>query len=211
MPDYSIIEWNEKNFDIYQNKYLKEAYLNKQFAFASDYARLKILHDNGGIYFDTDVELIKPVPEEFMKTGFLAKEDKKHINTGLGFACEKGDRTIKRMLDDYENISFIKKNGKFDKTSCPKRNTKSVRSGLKSNIIILESDYMNPYCNKTGLLNTTSRTFSIHHYGSSWLSESDKKRKEQRYLYVKKHGKTLGLLRYRLERIPSKVLGGNDE
>ena len=211
MPDYSIIEWNEKNFDIYQNKYLKEAYLNKQFAFASDYARLKILHDNGGIYFDTDVELIKPVPEEFMKTGFLAKEDKKHINTGLGFACEKGDRTIKRMLDDYEDISFIKKNGKFDKTSCPKRNTKSVRSGLKSNIIILESDYMNPYCNKTGLLNTTSRTFSIHHYGSSWLSESDKKRKEQRYLYVKKHGKTLGLLRYRLERIPSKILGGDNE
>lgn len=65
-PDYKIVEWNENNFDIKINKYVKEAYENRKWAFVSDYARLWIIYNNGGIYFDTDVELIKPIDEEIL-------------------------------------------------------------------------------------------------------------------------------------------------
>lgn len=207
MPDYKIIEWNEKNFDISSNKYMKEAYDNKQYAFASDYARLKILYDNGGIYFDTDVELIRPVPDHLIRTGFLAKENKKRIATGLGFACKKHDETIRRMLDDYEKISFVRGDGSFDKTPCPKRNTRALGRKTYSHIAILESDYMNPQNNKTGNLKITSNTFSIHHYSASWLTNEEKERKERRYKDVQKYGETLGLLKYRIGRIPSKIRG----
>ena len=142
-----------------------------------------------------------------MKTGFLAREDKKRINTGLGFACIKGDKTIGKILSDYNDISFIKRNGKFDKTPCSKRNTKRIRSGLESGIVLLDYDYMNPYDNKTGATNITRNTFSIHHYDASWLTDDDKKRKVKRYNDVKKYGKTFGLVKYRMGRIPSKILG----
>lgn len=207
MPDYHIVKWDETNFNMDENKYFKEAYENGQYAFASDYARLKILYENGGIYFDTDVELLRPIPEKFLQTGFLAKENKKRIATGLGFACKRGDGTVKKMLDDYGDISFIKQDGNFDKTPCPKRNTKSLKDGLRSNIIILDSEYMNPCDNKTGIINITKKTFSIHHYDASWLTDNDKKRKAKRYNDVKRYGKTIGLLKYRIGRVPSK-LGG---
>lgn len=210
MPNYEIIEWNEHNFDVSQNRYANEAYENKQYAFVSDYARLKILHENGGVYFDTDVELIKPVPEEFLKEGFLAKETKKKIATGLGFACKKGDLTIGRMLNDYDAIPFVRKDGSFDRTPCPKRNTKSVKKARNKKIIILEPEYMCPYDNKTGKIHITDNTFSIHHYGASWLNEKALIRKNQRYAYVDKYGKTIGLLIYRIKRVPSKILRGKE-
>ncbi|MDO4752891.1 MAG: CDP-glycerol glycerophosphotransferase family protein [Candidatus Saccharibacteria bacterium] len=207
MPDYRIVRWDETNFDINENRYCMEAYENGQYAFASDYARLKILYENGGVYFDTDVELLKPIPEKFLQTGFLAKENKKRIATGLGFACKKGDETIEKMLDDYNDINFINQDGNFDKTPCPKRNTKSLKDGLRSSIVVLDSDYMNPRDNKTGVTKITKNTFSIHHYDASWLTDNDKKRKIKRYNDVKKYGKIIGLFKYKVGRIPSK-LGG---
>ena len=79
-PDFEIIEWNEKNFNIHLNKYMEEAYKSKKYAFVSDVARLKILYDNGGIYFDVDVEIIKPLSNEMLENGFLAMEDAENIN-----------------------------------------------------------------------------------------------------------------------------------
>ena len=88
-PDFEIIEWNEENFDVSSNKYVKEAYENKKWAFVSDYARLKIIYEEGGIYFDTDVEVLKRIPDEILETGYFAKESDNYIATGLGFAANK--------------------------------------------------------------------------------------------------------------------------
>ena len=85
-PDYEIVEWNEDNFDVSCNQYCAEAYSAKKWAFVSDYARLKIIYDNGGIYFDTDVEVIKNMsPLVFNDIGFLGFQNSMEITTGLGF------------------------------------------------------------------------------------------------------------------------------
>ena len=197
MPDYKIIQWNEDNFDVSKNRYAMEAYENKKYAFVSDYARLKILYDNGGIYFDTDVELIKPIPEEFLVTGYLGKETEKYVATGLGFACHPGDKTIKAMLDDYEDIPFIKADGGFDTLTCPIRNTESIKDGLKSNLQVLSNEYVCPEDWETGDINLTDKTFSIHHYDASWRNEHEEKLIEKRKKLVKRFGKKLGFFLYR--------------
>ena len=134
LPDYEIIEWNEDNFDINStNKYVKEAYENKKYAFVSDYARLKILYENGGIYFDTDVEVLKKIDQEILGNGYFAKERDNQISTGLGFCVPKHNELVKIMMDDYENASFII-NGEMDFTACPNRNTDSLeKMGYKVN------------------------------------------------------------------------------
>ena len=201
MPEYKIIEWNEENFDINQNKYVKEAYGSKKYAFVSDYARLKIIYDHGGIYFDTDVELIKRIPEKFLKNGYLAREDKKYINTGLGFAAKKNNKTIKRMLDDYMVIPFVKEDGAFDMTPCPVRNTKSIKILKHIDLEILQPEYASPLNWKNGVLKITKNTFSIHHYEASWSDDDSKKRLIKRHDNAKKYGHILGDVFYMMGRI----------
>ena len=122
-PQYKIVCWNEDNFDINQNKYAKEAYEAGKWAFVSDYVRLKVLYDEGGIYLDTDVELIKPLDKLIEDGGFMGFDDNGVISTGLGFACEKGNKLIEALLADYDGISFICNDGAYDLTPCPDRNT----------------------------------------------------------------------------------------
>ena len=212
LPDYRIIRWDENNFDVKSCIYSKEAYEKGKYAFVSDFARLKILYEEGGLYFDTDVELIKPIPSEYLEYGFLGKQDKKYIATGLGFACRKGDNTIKKMLDGYKDISFINEDGTFDETPCPMRNTKDLDADTLANnkLTILDADFMNPYNYRTGLLKTTKNTFSIHHSDASWWSESRRARRAKRHFYVKKYGKTVGSLIYYIGRAICKVRGKND-
>ena len=119
-PDYEIKEWNESNYDVTKNQYMREAFENKQWAFVSDYARLDIIYENGGIYLDTDVELLKPLDDLLILTGFMGfEENKKLCATGLGFGAVPKLPIIKEMRDDYDNIIFIKEDGSFDQTPCP--------------------------------------------------------------------------------------------
>lgn len=205
MPDYKIVEWNEKNFDFTQNKYTKEALEQKQYAFVSDYARLKILYDNGGIYFDIDVELIKPIPEELLKTGFIGKEDRRYMNTGLGFACKKSDPTIKRMLDDYNNIPFVRSDGSFDTTACPIRNTKSVSKMKNISLKILPPRYLNPLSYRTGILKLHKDTISIHYGEATWLDDDKRERMKRKHTFIKKNGRIIGTARYILSRLLEKM------
>ena len=126
-PQYKIVCWNEDNFDINQNKYAREAYEAGKWAFVSDYVRLKVLYDEGGIYLDTDVELIKPLDKLIEDGGFMGFDDNGVISTGLGFACEKGNKLIEALLADYDGISFIRNDGTYDLTPCPDRNTKTMQ------------------------------------------------------------------------------------
>ena len=123
-PDYEIVCWNEDNFDINQNKYAREAYESGKWAFVSDYVRLKVLYDEGGIYLDTDVELIKSLDPLVKENGYMGFDDNGVVSTGLGFACEKGNELVGALLADYDDIPFVLPDGTYDITPCPDRNTK---------------------------------------------------------------------------------------
>lgn len=179
MPDYEIIEWNEDNVDFNQNTYLKEAHKQKKYAFMSDYVRLKVIYENGGVYLDTDVELIKSLGAILERGGYFSFERKDTIATGLGFAAEAKDSIVKALLMEYENIHFIINDG-YDNTPCPVRNTAAlVKMGLIPNntlqkigaCYIYPQEYFCPMNMDTGAINITANTHSIHHYSYSWADE----------------------------------------
>ena len=204
-PGYKIVCHNEDNFDISQNRYAKEAYEAGKWAFASDYARLKVLYDEGGIYFDTDVELIKPIDKLIEENGYMGFDDNGVISTGLGFACEKGNELVGRLLKDYDDIPFVLPDGTYDLMPCPDRNTKTMVSlGLDTNnkdqifmgIHMFPEEYFCPMKYYTGKKVITENTYSIHHFCASWTSSTAKrtlilKRIFGAKLYDKLYGKFL--------------------
>lgn len=178
-PDYKIICHNEDNFDLTQNRYLNEAYKAGKWAFVSDYARLKIICDNGGIYLDTDVELIKPIDDLLLTKGFMGFDEKGIVATGLGFGAEKGNKIVSEFLKDYDNIPFVLPDGSYDLTPCPDRNTEALKrlgmdikntSQTFMDITFLPDEYLCPMNYYTGKKTITENTYSIHHYSASWTS-----------------------------------------
>ena len=175
-PDYEIIEWNEKNFDIDQNEYTKKVYYEKKYAFLSDYARLKIIYEQGGIYLDLDVEIIKPLDDLLDNEAYFGFETDQHINTGVGFGAEAHNKVVKVLLDEYDQLL----DGKHDVIGCPVLNTQGlIKLGLildgklqeLPNCVVYPVDYFNPYDDPTGRLNKTKNTYSIHWYAKSWLDK----------------------------------------
>lgn len=209
-PDFEIIEWNEENFDINCNQYVKEAYENKKYAFVSDYARLKVLYNHGGIYFDTDVEVLKRIPDEILETGYFAKEQSTEIQTGLGFAVYPKNKIIKYMMDDYKKIPFIK-DGKMDLEPCPIRNTRSLtkkgyiineKNKFLDDIPIFEREYFCGYDIFNNHYIISEKTYTVHHYSGSWLSKSDQTKTKIRKLI----SKIIGPKNYeRLRQIKQKI------
>lgn len=190
-PDYEIVEWNESNYNITNAPlYVRQAYELKKWAFVSDYVRLQVVYENGGVYFDTDVELLKPIDVFLEYKGFFGFEGGKYINTGLGFGAEKGLSVLMEAMDDYKEISFIKNSGEPDLLSCAVRNTKAfLKHGLEcdnskqildNGILILPKDYVCPVDFKTGDLHITNNTISIHWYTASWFSDTHLKKSEPR-------------------------------
>lgn len=177
--DYEIIEWNEKNFDLSQHPYLQWCHNNKKWAFLSDFARLLIVKQNGGIYFDTDVELLKSPDELLNYSAFYGFENDKNIATGLGFGAEANHITINAMVNIYMTLEK-EENGEYPMIVCPALNTKALLpfglklNGQRQNIAgaeILPVEYLNPYDDQTGVLNKTSNTISIHWYSKCWLDK----------------------------------------
>ena len=115
-PDYEIVEWNETNFDVNQNIYTKEAYENKKWAFVSDYVRLYALYHHGGIYMDTDVEVLKNLDDYLNHDAFSGFESSNAIPTGI-IGAKKGNYHIKQLLNEYNDRHFILPNGEMDLTT----------------------------------------------------------------------------------------------
>ena len=193
-PDYEIIEWNEDNFDLNCCNYVREAYDAKKWAFVTDYARLKIVYDHGGIYLDTDVELLKSFDDLLDYPSFFGFEDGQSVNTGLGFGAEKGNPIVEDMLRGYDNIHFFQPNGTLDLLPCPIRNTKAIQSRLEghSSAIIRTPDgvffppeYFCPLSPDGSTKHITENTFSIHWFSASWLDEDEKVVHDYRLLRVK--------------------------
>jgi hypothetical protein len=201
--EYEIKRWDETNFDIHSHPYMKEAYDAKKWAFVSDLARLMIIYDHGGIYLDTDVELINKLDPVLDNTFFLATEKDTNertqntyvgIATGLGFGAEKGNKVIKAMLDEYKGIHFV--NGTdMDLTPCPIRNTEAIKQYgyINENKLqkleggtIYPADFFCPEECSSKVKNYSENTLSIHHYGATWKSRNEKffyeTKKELRHL-----------------------------
>ena len=178
-PDYEIIEWNEDNFDLDYNAYTRYCYDNKKWAFLSDFVRLVVVAEHGGLYFDTDVELLKRPDELLQYEAFYGFENDRNIATGLGFGAEANHPTILSMKARYEEIK-PNDDGSYPMIVCPALNTEAlmpfglVLNGQRQNIAgaeILPADWLNPYDDPTGRLNKTKNTISVHWYSKSWMSK----------------------------------------
>ena len=176
LPDYEIKEWNEDNFDVNIIPYTAEAYAQKKYAFVSDYARFWVLYKYGGIYFDTDVEVIRSLEELLRNDAFFCFENKQYVASGLGFGSVAHGKVIQAMLKEYE----ILLDGKNGVRMCPKLNTQALvalglkQNGRKQNVceaVIYPMDVLNPYNSATGKLEKTENTFSIHWYEATWMSK----------------------------------------
>lgn len=176
-PDYQIIEWNEENFSVGHNLYCRQAYEAKKWAFATDYARLWIIYHHGGIYLDTDVEMIKSWDPLLKHDCFIGRQPGYQVNTGAGFGAIKGHPLIKIMLDDYKDIPFIRDNGEMDLWTCPHRNSQWLfKHGLRqedsyqeiAGAVIYPVEYFSPKDAWSRQTKKTKNTYSIHHCDGTW-------------------------------------------
>lgn len=177
-PDYKIIEWNEQNFDISSAPlYVRQAYENKKFAFVADYVRLYALYNHGGIYMDTDVEVVKNLDNLLNNKAFSGFENDKYIAMGI-IGCEQKLSFIEDFLAYYRNTHFIKDNGSLNMVTNVSLVTKMlIKKGLKPNgtyqkiddIVLFPKDYFYPFDDLTGLFKKTENTYTIHWYDKTWI------------------------------------------
>lgn len=194
LPDYEIKEWNEDNYDINKCQYMSDAYKEKKWAFVSDYARIDVIYQNGGIYLDTDVEVLKSFDDllsEDMFCGFESRDplmDKRKmkyeesVNLGLGYGAIKGHKALKDILDLYSRLSFYKPDGSLNLLACPHYQTKILmRYGLIPDRktqrfdggIAYSPEYFCPQSNLTDeMICQTSNTYSIHHFSGTWTKST---------------------------------------
>lgn len=177
-PDYEIIEWNEDNFNIAAYPYAAYCYRQRKWAFLSDFVRLVVVEAHGGLYFDTDVELVRKPDFLLEHEAFFGFENNVHVATGLGFGAVPHQGTIIAMLNQYLLLESDS-DGNFPIIGCPVLNTAALIemglqcSGRRQTVAeaeIYPAEYFNPYESSTGRLRRTKETVSIHWYSMSWLS-----------------------------------------
>lgn len=199
-PDYEIIRWDEDNYDVNKNLYMKQAYEAKKWGFVPDIARLDILYEHGGIYLDTDVELIRNLDDLLYQSAFAGAEKWGNINMGGCSGAVPHHPIIKKMLDFRINERFILEDGSLNQTTCGFYETKPlIELGMKPNntvqrigdMTIYSSDFFHPYDYMSGETVITENTYSIHHFNGGWLD--DKRMAERK--------KTMQLYQRMLERM----------
>lgn len=189
LPDYEIKEWNEDNFNVNMIPYIKEAYEAKKYAFVSDYARFWILYNYGGLYFDTDVEVIKPMNDIIARGPFMGCENDASdtsvasVAPGLGLGVNPGLGLFKDMLEMYASLHFVNPNGSYNQKTIVAYTTEMLcKYGLKNSsgiqecagVWIYPKDYFCPLDYRTKILSITDCTYSIHHYDASWITPTQK-------------------------------------
>ncbi len=204
-PDYVIKEWNESNYDFSKNKYMRQAYETKKWGFVPDYARLDIVYQYGGIYLDTDVELLKSYDEFLNEDAFIGFENtgdgEYFVNCGQGFGAAPHNKIIKCARDLYESISFINEDGSYNMLPSPHYTTQILRhfgliqenkDQLLPGISVYASDVFCPKTFRTGEMHQTERTVSVHHFTASWMDEKIKDELQHQQKIHKKYGTQLG-------------------
>lgn len=177
LPDYNLRLWNEESFDINSLPYVQEAYLSHKYAFITDYVRLHALYHFGGVYMDTDVELIKSLDDLLHLPGFAGFESQTEVQTAI-MACEMENEWAKEQLSWYECKHFLKEDGIPDLTS----NVEIISGIMAANGLVLNNTYQvykkcfhifpkEYFCPKSrsGKINITPKTYCIHHFAGTWL------------------------------------------
>ena len=202
LPDYEIKEWNEDNFDVNIIPYTQQAYEAKKYAFVSDYARFWILYHHGGVYFDTDVEVIRPMDDIIEKGPFMGREAGAFVknicnanaigeesekalgvNPGLGLGVNPGLGLYKEFLDLYNGLNFINTDGTLNTKTIVCYTTEILlKHGLDGNnntpqevagVWVYPPDVFCPMDHtQANKLKITDRTVSIHLYDCSWIDHN---------------------------------------
>lgn len=181
VPQYEILEWNENNFNIGMNDYVRQAYETGMFAFVSDYARLYAMLHHGGIYLDTDVELLRPFDELLQNDVVLGFEQNNFVCTSTMLA-RKNSRLIGHFLDAYDEKTFVRDDGSWDLTTNVQMLTDiMVSMGLRrnnqtqilsysemENVLVLEQQYLSPFNCISKIRCDNASTYTVHHFKSSW-------------------------------------------
>jgi hypothetical protein len=184
-PDFEIREWNEDNCDYLAMPFMAEAYAAKKYAFVSDVMRLLVLEQYGGVYFDTDVEVVRDIAPLMDDEGFIGFENDQYVASGLLDALVecfgyKRDE-LQAMIEEYQKLHFTNADGTTNAVGCPHLNTDVmerfglVRNGQEqtvSGIHVYPADFFNPLDSVTGKLTKTENTYSVHWYSMSWLPKN---------------------------------------
>ena len=191
LPGYQIIRWDEGNFDVNSVTYTKESFQLKKYAFVSDYVRYKVLYDFGGIYMDTDVEVLKNLDQFLENEAFTGFEDEQMVAPGLILGSMKGNLLIKDMMEIYQKLYFINLDNSLNLKTSPQILTELlIKSGLEKKdeyqkilgLSIYPKEYFCPKSWISRKLEITPKTFTIHHYEGTWIPKFQKFKKYIRNL-----------------------------
>jgi hypothetical protein len=179
LPEYEIKEWNESNFPLERYIFAKQALDNRKFAFVSDVARLHALKLEGGIYMDTDVEVLKPLDKFLSLTAFSGFENDDFVPTGIMASVKEG-LWVSELLEYYDNKPFVNEDGTFETISNTFIITQIMKmkgfvmnnsfQEVKNYVTFFPSDFFCPKSYKTGNLELTENSYTIHHFAKSWIS-----------------------------------------
>ncbi|KRM89668.1 glycosyltransferase family 32 protein [Liquorilactobacillus vini] len=204
-PDYQIIRWDETNYDVRKNHYMQQAAQLGKWSFVSDYLGFDVVYQYGGIYLDTDVELLKNLDNLLNNQAFMGFEENEtgfSIAPGLGFGAQKHDPIFKELCQIYDKLEFVDQNGHLNTLAVPAYTTKFLcQKGLKANnqlqtiagIKLYPSDYFAPMDFLTGEIHLTKNTYSIHHYSATWQSPENLRHIKIIRQVNRKFGKKLGM------------------
>ena len=183
-PDYEIKLWNEQNYDITKNQYMYETYKAKKYGFTVDFARLDVIYSYGGIYLDTDVELIKSLDDMLNNKCFMGFESQKNVALGLGFGAEPKNDTIYALMQAYNNLNFILPNGELNLRPSPGIQSEVMKKlgmipdgseqVINNGCHIYSKEVFNPCNLDTNKIELKQNTVSIHHYAGSWLTKQNR-------------------------------------
>jgi len=199
LPDYEIIEWNESNFNVNKFEFTKEAYASKKYAFVSDVCRLHVLYKYGGVYLDTDMEILKPL--DFISKNFvIGFEEKNFVAAGI-IISPKENYFIGSIIEKYKFLSFNESISNLKSITIPKIITNElIKKGLILNNIsqtidkdihVYSSEYFYPLNYFTGKLTIKKNTYSIHHYESSWMTAKQKTTNKVKTFLISIFGTTI--------------------
>ncbi len=221
LPDYEIKLWNEDNFDYNQNEFVKQAYKEKKWAFVSDYARLKALSEYGGIYFDTDMEILKDISDILKKECFLGIEDSGLINAAVIGAKKPHNVFIDKLIAQYDNLEGFDKKDIYA-MSIPRQITKMIKPlGFKEdsseiqeffdgNLSVFPRDYFYPLSYDYQNNKYSENSCMVHRFDATWASKPEKAK-----LFFRRHNMKFMMravdicvsIKIRIKRIVNRLRG----
>lgn len=204
LPDYELKLWNESNFDLNLNQYVRDAYDSKKYAFVTDYVRLFALYNFGGIYMDTDVEVIQNFDEFLSLEGFSGFESIDYVPTGV-IAAKAKHPFILELLNEYANRNFYVNKNKLNLTTNVVYITNAaLKHGLiqngeqqtVANVTYYPSDF---FCARNlvdGKIEITKNTYCVHHHSGSWVNKKQKQLYDFRNMVLTPIKKVIGINNY---------------